>query len=97
MSVSPRRKIGREAERSGFVKQFATVIDAKGRPQLDANYVGLWNAINYVTQAVAQFGSPFLANKFGIRFNMYLFTLLKLVVSPLTPASPYNRLINRPS
>lgn len=37
--------------------------------------------MNYVTQAISQFGSPLTAQKFGIRFNLYLFTLLKLVVS----------------
>jgi hypothetical protein len=51
---------------------------------LNANHVGLWNAINYVSQAVAQFGSPFTAQKFGIRFNMYLFTVFKLIVSLVT-------------
>lgn len=56
--------------------------NAKGQLALNASYVGLWGAINYVTQAVAQFGSPFTANKFGIRFNMWLFTLFKLLVGP---------------
>lgn len=54
--------------------------NAKGKLALNANYVGLWNAMNYVTQAVAQFGSPFTANRFGIRFNMWAFTLFKLLV-----------------
>jgi MFS family permease len=65
----------------GFIDQFATVTNAKGVRVLDANYVGLWSAMNYVSQAVSQFGSPLTAQKFGIRFNLYLFTLLKLVVS----------------
>ena len=66
---------------SGFINQFATVIDAQGKRQLNASHVGLWAAINYVTQAVAQFTSPLTANKFGLRFNMWLFTLFKLLVS----------------
>jgi len=67
----------------GFIRQFATVTDAKGNRVLNASHVGLWAAMNYVTQAVAQFASPMTAEKFGIRFNMYLFTLMKVVVSPL--------------
>jgi hypothetical protein len=65
----------------GFIDQFATVTNDQGVRVLDANYVGLWSAMNYVSQAVSQFGSPLTAQKFGIRFNLYLFTLLKLVVS----------------
>jgi hypothetical protein len=68
-------------EHKGFVDQFATVTNAKGVRVLDANHVGLWGAMNYVTQAISQFGSPLTAQAFGIRFNLYLFTLLKLVVS----------------
>ena len=73
---------------SGFIAQFGTVRDAKGALQLNANHVGLWNAINYVAQAVAQFGSPFSAQKFGIRFNMYLFTGFKLIVRCLLRRIP---------
>jgi hypothetical protein len=62
---------------------FATVTNPQGRRILDANYVGLWGAISYVTQAMAQFASPFTAQKFGLRFNMWLFTIMKLVVSRL--------------
>ena len=68
---------------AGFIAQFGTVRDAKGALQLDANYVGLWGAINYVAQAAAQFGSPFTAQRFGIRANMWLFTGFKLIVSRL--------------
>ena len=55
-----------------------------GQLALDANYVGIWNAINYVFQAVAQFGSPFIAERFGIRLNMYIFTIFKILVSNLS-------------
>lgn len=69
---------------SGFVEQFGTIISATGVKTLDANYVGLWGAISYVTQAMAQFTSPFTANRFGLRFNMWFFTIMKLVVSVIS-------------
>jgi hypothetical protein len=72
---------------TGFIRQFATVTDAKGNRVLNASHVGLWGAMNYVTQAVAQFASPISAERFGIRFNMYLFTLMKLVVSTILSLS----------
>jgi hypothetical protein len=64
------------------VNQFGTVIDADGVLQLNAQYVGLWSAINFVSQVVFQFISPFSANRFGLKFNMYTFTAMITLVNP---------------
>jgi hypothetical protein len=66
---------------TGFVQQFGTVIDAQGELQLNAQYVGLWSAINFVSQVIFQFLSPFTANRFGLKANMYTFTALITLVS----------------
>jgi len=50
-----------------------------GQLALDAQYVGLWNAINFVSQVVFQVISPFSADRFGLRFNLYTFTFFILL------------------
>ncbi|RSH82919.1 hypothetical protein EHS25_005909 [Saitozyma podzolica] len=63
----------------GFVKQFGTVVSAAGVVSLDANYVGLWGALKFVAQVVTQAISPITANRFGLRFNLWVLTVLKLI------------------
>jgi hypothetical protein len=41
----------------------------------------LWSAINFVSQVIFQFLSPFTANRFGLKANMYTFTALITLVS----------------
>jgi hypothetical protein len=65
----------------GFVNQFGTIRDATGALALDAQYVGAWNGSNFGSQVLFQLLSPFTANLFGIRFNMYCFTSLIVLVS----------------
>jgi hypothetical protein len=64
----------------GFIAQFATKT-INGRLQLDANHVGLWGAMKFLAQVLTQIISPITANRFGLRFNMWVLTLLKVAVS----------------
>lgn len=64
----------------GFIAQFGTVY-VNGQLQLDAQYVGLWNAINFVSQVIFQMISPFSADRFGLKFNLYTFSFFILLVS----------------
>ncbi|ROT37977.1 general substrate transporter [Sodiomyces alkalinus F11] len=59
----------------GFVQQFATVTNPDtGEPDLDAHHLGLWNGLNFVAQIVVQMISPFTADRWGRKFNMWAFT-----------------------
>ncbi|KAL2752048.1 hypothetical protein ACRALDRAFT_1083634 [Sodiomyces alcalophilus JCM 7366] len=59
----------------GFVQQFATVTNPDtGQPDLDAQHIGLWNGLNFAAQIVVQIISPFTADRWGRKFNMWAFT-----------------------
>lgn len=62
----------------GFIQQFATV-QGKAGMELDASHVGLWSGISLASQVVFQGISPFLAARFGLKFNMYCLTGLVLL------------------
>ena len=64
----------------GFISQFGTVRDSAGVLTLNALYVSLWNGTNFASQVVFQLASPFMADKFGLKLNMYCFTLLIVLV-----------------
>lgn len=77
---------------AGFINQFGTIRDAEGNLQVNAQHVGLWAAINFVSQVVFQLISPFSANRFGLKINMYIFTAMITVVSPLLSQDAWNPL-----
>lgn len=70
----------------GFINQFGTVRDSAGVLSLDALYVSLWNGTNFASQVVFQIVSPFMADKLGLKLNMYIFTLLIVLVGSWTNA-----------
>ncbi|KAK5048260.1 hypothetical protein LTR84_005930 [Exophiala bonariae] len=67
--------IGSIVANRGFIQAFATVHDPKtGKLVLDAQHVSIWAAVNYASQITFQFISPFTADRFGRKFNMWVFT-----------------------
>lgn len=67
--------------RLGFINQFGTVRDpVTGALSLKAVHVSAWNGTNFGSSVIFQLLSPFTANKFGLRFNMWSFTLLIVLV-----------------
>lgn len=76
--------IGSIVANRGFVQAFATVLEpATGNMVLDARHISLWNSISFASQIVAQMISPFTADRFGRKFNMWLLTVFLTLVSPL--------------
>lgn len=66
----------------GFIKQFATVTDSEtGARVLDANHVALWGAITFAAQILFQIISPFTADRWGRKMNMWILTVLLTAVS----------------
>lgn len=66
----------------GFINQFGTVRDpVTGVLSLKAVHVSAWNGTNFGSSVIFQLLSPVTANKFGLRFNMWCFTLLIVLVS----------------
>lgn len=66
----------------GFIQAFGTVHDPKtGKLVLDAHHVSIWAAVNYASQITFQFISPFTADRFGRKFNMWVFTFFLTLVS----------------
>lgn len=65
----------------GFINQFGTKHDAKGNLALNAVHVGAWAGINLGSQVLTQLISPFIAQRFGLKFNLYTLTVLIIVVS----------------
>lgn len=74
--------IGSIIANEGFIKQFATVIDAEtGEPALNSTHVSLWQAINFVSQIFIQLIAPITADRFGRKFNMWALTVFLTAVS----------------
>ena len=67
----------------GFIQQFGTVTNAAGTLELAATHVSLWSGFQYVGQVTFQAISPFISDRFGRRFAMYVLNGLMLVVSTL--------------
>ncbi len=53
-----------------------------------ATAISIWGAMPQVSQLVLQFISPFSADRFGLKFNMWCFTILMILVSPWNPNTP---------
>lgn len=52
-----------------------------GQPVLDAHHVSIWSAVNYASQITFQLISPITADRFGRKFNMWVFTFFLTLVS----------------
>ena len=74
--------VGSIVANKGFIQAFGTVHDPKtGKLVLDAHHVSIWAAVNYASQITFQFISPFTADRFGRKFNMWVFTFFLTLVS----------------
>ncbi|KAH7349636.1 general substrate transporter [Plectosphaerella cucumerina] len=68
--------IGSIVANKGFIEQFATVTDpVTGERVLDANHIGIWGAVTMASQILIQLISPFTADRWGRKFNMYALTV----------------------
>ena len=48
---------------------------------LNAEHVSLWSGIQYVGQVVSQMAAPFISDRYGRKFGMFVFLGLMLIVS----------------
>ncbi|CAH0024995.1 unnamed protein product [Clonostachys rhizophaga] len=55
----------------GFVRQFATKLDAKGQPYLESPILSGWGSIMSVGQVVGTISIAFISNRFGRKMSMY--------------------------
>ncbi|KAL4863011.1 hypothetical protein BDV12DRAFT_189969 [Aspergillus spectabilis] len=55
----------------GFVKQFATGIDATGLPFLEAHILSAWSSIMSVGHIIGMTSLAFITDKFGRKISMY--------------------------
>lgn len=68
--------IGSIIANKGFIEHFATVVDREtGEPALDAMHISLWSAIWNITQIFVQIASPMIADKWGRKINMWVFSV----------------------
>lgn len=76
--------VGSIVANQGFINQFATVTDPEtGERVLDAKHVALWSAIVFASQVVSQILSPFSADRWGRKMNMYILTFFLTLVSDI--------------
>ncbi|KAL4985141.1 hypothetical protein BDW68DRAFT_179988 [Aspergillus falconensis] len=55
----------------GFVKQFATKVNAAGTPFLEAPVLSAWSAIQSVGQIIGMASLAFITDRFGRKISMY--------------------------
>ncbi|WYZ43705.1 hypothetical protein EsH8_VII_000141 [Colletotrichum jinshuiense] len=60
----------------GFVRQFATMTDASGKPYLDSPILSGWSSIMSVGQVIGMTAIPFISSRFGRKVAMYTFWLV---------------------
>ena len=70
---------------------------ATGRIELDAKHVSIWAGMSFVAQIVFQLLSPITGDRFGLRVNMWIFTVAKIIVSSTRNNEFWRDLITRPS
>ncbi len=58
-----------------------------GALSLDSTYVSIWAGTNFAIQVIFQCISPLTADRFGLKPNMFAFTLLMVIVSSITRTS----------
>jgi MFS family permease len=66
----------------GFVKQFATKVNAAGTPYLEAPVLSAWSAIQSVGQIIGMISLAFITDRFGRKIAMYWYWII-LVISVL--------------
>lgn len=64
----------------GFIEQFATDTNAKGKPVLASNVIAAWGTILPVGQFIASSSLPFISARFGRKVAMYI-TVIFLAAS----------------
>ena len=70
---------------TGFIDVFGTVRDpVTGAMSLNSTYVSIWAGTNFAIQVIFQCISPLTADRFGLKPNMFAFTLLMVIVSSMT-------------
>jgi MFS family permease len=60
----------------GFVKQFATDVNAKGTPYLGAPVLAGWSSIMSVGQIIGMVTIPFISSRFGRKITMFTYWLI---------------------
>ena len=60
----------------GFVKQFATDVNAKSTPYLGAPVLAGWSSIMSVGQIIGMVTIPFISSRFGRKIAMFTYWLI---------------------
>ncbi|KAH6715721.1 general substrate transporter [Leptodontidium sp. MPI-SDFR-AT-0119] len=67
--------IGNLIANPGFVRQFGNQIDASGKTVLSSSVISNWGLVGSISQIIGMLGLPFVTDRFGRKFSMYLYWL----------------------